>query len=110
VSRLEEGFAEAIASDKSVMTAAGTPAWLTENDGYWWGTPFYKHYVTQISRDNPPNDVVVFSTREEASRRFEDARRQRNIGPWYYEPSKEFEVIAVKRKYRQIPDGYETVK
>jgi hypothetical protein len=114
--KIEEGFAiiykckEAIANNKTVMTEEGAPAWLTESEGYWWGKPFYQHYEPKISRDNPPKDVVVFATRDEAERKFKEARKGNQIGPWYYKPSKEYEVIRVRRKYKTVPDGYEAVK
>ena len=113
---IEEGFAilykckEAIAHDKSVMTKEGTPAWLTDSDGYWWGKPFSDFYTPKVNRDNPPNDVIVFKTREEAAEQFRQAKKGNHIGAWYHAPGKEFEVIAVKRKYKTVPDGYEVVK
>jgi len=101
---------EAIAHDKSVMTKKGTPAWLTESEGYWWGQPFSDFYTPKVTRDSPPSSVIVFATREEAIEQFKAAREGNHIGAWYHTPSAEFEVIEVRQKFKQIPDGYEVIK
>lgn len=116
MSKLKEGFAvlfkckEAKASDGSIMTEEGNPAWLTEDDGYWWGKPFSEFYSPKVSRTSLPHDVIVFKTREEAERQFKEARKGNHIGPWYYRPGKEFEIIEIRQKFKTVPDGYEEVK
>jgi len=92
---------------ESPLTKGGTLAWLTEDDGYWWGNTF-SEYGRGISRSNIPHDVVLFKTREEA----EAARPKvlKHIGPWYVKPDGHFEIVEVRQKFKQIPDGYEEAK
>lgn len=108
---MKTGFAvlfacrEAKTRNGDIMTAEGAPAWLTESEGYWWG----KTYRTPlVDRHNLPEDVVVFATSGEAHQQFKEGME--HIGPWYSAPRNLLEVVAVRQKFKQVPDGYEEAK
>jgi hypothetical protein len=89
------------------LTARGTLAWLTEDEGYWWGDTF-SEYGRATSRTNIPRNVVMFETREKA----EAAKPEimEHIGPWFVKPDGWFEIVEIRQKFKQVTDGYEAVK
>jgi hypothetical protein len=91
--------------DAKVMTEAGTKAWLTESEGYWWGTTFSEYWP--VNRTSIPRDVVTFGSEEEARRKFKKFKS----GPWYVEhDGSEPTIVRLKQKFKQVPDGFEEVK
>jgi hypothetical protein len=89
------------------LTESGTMAWLTDDEGYWWGETF-RTCPSIVSRDHAPANAIVFDSIEKA----EIAWKQRRtfIGPWFVKPDGHFEVVPVRQKFKQVLDGYEVVK
>lgn len=83
----------------SILTEAGKK-FLVCNEPSGWipatGSPF---------TGNIGGDAKIFSSFEEA----EWFAKNWQGHPWYVRPGKRFEVIEVKPKFKQIPDGYEPV-
>ncbi len=88
------------------MTPGGTFTWLVSEEGYWQGETFGG--IRGTSREKIPGNVVLFDSREQAEKEWTEYREQ--IGPWWIKPDGRFEVIEVKLKFKQVPDGYEAVK
>ncbi len=89
------------------LTEGGTMAWLTDSDGYWIGETF-SQYGRAISRTNIPPETILFESREHAAAQWSCSRD--HIGPWYVKPDGHFEIVEVRQKFKQVPDGYEEVK
>ncbi|MFM0165702.1 hypothetical protein PQR39_35400 [Paraburkholderia sediminicola] len=102
-------LAGALGSDKKPYYPPGSRAWLTESEGYWLGKT-YGACPFLVDRDHPPEDIVTFETGDEASKDFNEAFKGSHIGPWMCKPDGKFEVVPVRQKFKQVPDGYEAVK
>lgn len=92
------------------LTEEGEQAWLIESDGYRWGETF-RTCPSVIDRQHIPGSVILFDSREAAEATFHKIKtKESRIGPWYVKPRGEFEIIEVRQKFKQVPDGYEEVK
>jgi hypothetical protein len=95
-----------------VMTKAGMLAWLVDSEGYWCGETF-SEYGRRTDRKNIPHNVVTFESREKAEKKWPPFMRGEShgtIGPWWIDPDGWYEIVEIKPKFKQVPDGYEEVK
>jgi len=88
------------AFDGSILTEAGQKI-LVCNEPGGWVPATGSRYTGKIE-----GDAKIFSSKEAAT----EFAKTWGGHPWYVVPGKSFEVVEVKQKFKQVPDGYEPIK
>lgn len=89
---------------------SGALGWLCAGE---WGSEiaeFDRCSWKECDRKHIPKNVTKFKTREEAEAYGESTKREPEhggFGCWWQKPTGKYEVVEIKQKFKQVPDGYE---
>lgn len=61
-------------------------------------------------RQNIPSNVRRFETEQAANEFSKKTKDATCLGCWWQKPTGKYEVVEIKQKFKQVPDGYEEVK